>query len=126
MDSPRQFTHLAASYVLLLIAQMAFFLVFPVVTPAHWRSRNRQQTLSERLLALVQRLDAPSNSFPSMHVSVAMLTALHLQPHLGAPVFVFPPLVALSCLFTKQHCLMDLPPGAILGWGVYQVHGWLF
>ena len=126
MDSPRQFTHLAVSYFLLLFAQMAFFLLFPVVTPAHWRSTNRRHTLSERVLTYLQRFDARSNSFPSMHVSVATLTALHLQPHFGAPVFVFPVLVALSCLFTKQHCLVDLPPGAVLGWTVHQAYLWMF
>jgi membrane-associated phospholipid phosphatase len=122
MDSPRQFTHIAASYLLLLATQMAFFVVIPVRTPAHWRAFNQQRTLSERLLALVQRFDARSNSFPSMHVSVSMLTSLHLQAHLGAAAFVFPLLVALSCLFTKQHYLLDLPPGAALGWVVYRIY----
>lgn len=122
IDSPRQFTHVAASYLLLLCAQMACFVVFPVSTPERWRAYNRSRSLSERLLALVQRFDARSNSFPSMHVSVATLTALHLQPYLGAAAFSFPVLVALSCLFTKQHYLIDLPPGAILGWSVFRLY----
>jgi len=121
VESPRQFTHIAMSYVLLLSAQMAFFVLFPVTTPEHWRAYNRQRTLSERFLAMVQRFDARSNSFPSMHVSVAMLTALHLKPHLGALGFAFPVLIALSCLFTKQHYVIDLPAGAALGWTVYRL-----
>jgi len=124
MESPRHFTHVAVSYVLLLGLQMAFFVLFPVTTPEHWRSFNRQRTLSERFLALVQRFDARSNSFPSMHVSVAMLTSLHLLPQLGVLAFAFPLLIALSCLFTKQHYLLDLPAGAALGWfahGLYAV-----
>jgi len=124
MESPRHFTHVAVSYMLLLGLQMAFFVLFPVTTPEHWRSFNRQRTLSERFLALVQRFDARSNSFPSMHVSVAMLTSLHLLPYLGALSFAFPLLIALSCLFTKQHYLLDLPAGAALGWfahGLYAV-----
>jgi len=120
MESPRHFTHVAVSYMLLLGLQMAFFVLFPVTTPEHWRSFNRQRTLSERFLALVQRFDARSNSFPSMHVSVAMLTSLHLLPYLGVLSFAFPLLIALSCLFTKQHYLLDLPAGAALGW---MVHG---
>ena len=116
MESPRHFTHVAVSYMLLLGLQMAFFVLFPVTTPEHWRSFNRQRTLSERFLALVQRFDARSNSFPSMHVSVAMLTSLHLLPYLGVLSFAFPLLIALSCLFTKQHYLLDLPAGAALGW----------
>jgi len=122
ISSPRQFTHMAASYLLLLCGQMACFLLFPVSTPEHWRAFNQRRGLSERLLACVQRFDARSNSFPSMHVSVATLTALHLQPHLGAAAFAFPVLVGLSCLYTKQHYLIDLPPGAVLGWSVYQLY----
>jgi len=122
LESSRQFTHVAMSYLLLLGLQMAFFVLFPVTTPEHWRSFNRQRTLSERFLALVQRFDARSNSFPSMHVSVAMLTSLHLLPYLGVMSFAFPLLIALSCLFTKQHYLLDLPAGAALGWVVHGLY----
>ena len=119
LDTPREFTHAAASYVLLLILQMTFFILFPVATPQHWRGYNQGRSRSERFLALVQRFDGRTNSFPSMHVSVAMLTALHLQPHIGPVAFAFPVLIALSCLFTKQHYLIDRPAGAALGWLTY-------
>jgi membrane-associated phospholipid phosphatase len=122
VESPRQFTYVAMSYVMLLGFQMAFFVLFPVSTPEHWRAYNRERTLSERFLALVQRFDARSNSFPSMHTSVAMLTALHLLPHLGALAFAFPVLIALSCLFTKQHYVVDLPAGALLGWVTFHAY----
>jgi membrane-associated phospholipid phosphatase len=120
LDTPRQFTHVAASYVALLFLQMMFFMLMPVATPERWREYNRRRSLSERFLALVQRFDSRANSFPSMHCSVAMLTALHLQPHLGSVAFAFPLLIALSCLFTKQHYLIDLPAGAALGWATYK------
>jgi membrane-associated phospholipid phosphatase len=100
---------------------MAFFIFFPVATPAEWRTINQRRGRSERFLAFVQRFDAPSNSFPSMHTSVAMLTAMHLWPHLGAWTMLFPGLIALSCVFTKQHFLIDLPAGAALGWLVFKV-----
>ncbi len=121
LKSPRHFTHVAISYLLLLGLQMAFFLVFPVVTPEEWRAGNARRTWSERFLALVQTFDARSNSFPSMHTSVAMLTALHLYPSLGIWVFLFPMLIGLSCLFTKQHYLIDIPAGAGLGWFAFFV-----
>lgn len=123
VESPRHFTHMAMSYVLLLGLQMAFFTVFPVTTPERWRAYNQRRTISERFLAVVQRFDARSNSFPSMHVSVAMLTALHLQPHLGLAAFAFPALIALSCVYTKQHYVADLPAGAALGWIAYSAYG---
>jgi membrane-associated phospholipid phosphatase len=121
LETPRQFVHVATSFMLLLALQMAFFVLFPVTTPERWRALNRRNCTSERFLAIVQRFDARSNSFPSMHTSVAMLTALHLQPHLGAAAFAFPALIALSCLFTKQHYVVDLPAGAALGWAVHRV-----
>lgn len=121
LDSPAQFTLVATSYLMLLAFQMAFFLAFPVRTPPHWRQANGRQTLSERFLAFVQRFDAETNSFPSMHVSVAMLTSLHLYPHIGHAVWLFPVLIGVSCLFTKQHYFIDLPAGALLGWVDYQL-----
>jgi len=125
VTSPRHFNHLAMSFFVLLVGQMAFFLFFPVETPAHWRQLNGGRTRSEKFLLFVRRFDAPSNCFPSMHVSVAMLTAMHAQAQLGPMVFLFPALIALSCVFTKQHYLLDLPAGAALGWTAYQVFLWL-
>jgi len=114
--SSRHFLYLAMSYVVLLLFQMTFFVLFPVATPAEWRRCPAARSQSERFLAFVQKFDAPSNSFPSMHTSVATLTALHLFPQLGVWAFGFPALIALSCLFTKQHYVLDLPAGAALGW----------
>lgn len=121
VESASHFTHIAMSYLMLLAFQMAFFLVFPVVTPKSWRRRNRRRTWSERFLAFVQSFDASSNSFPSMHVSVATLTALHLYPNLGLWTLAFPALIALSCLFTKQHYVIDIPAGAALGWVTFHI-----
>src|ERR1017187_111226 len=103
VTSPRHFLYVAISYMLLLTFQMVFFTFMPVTTPLEWRTCNTGGGRSERFLAFVQSLDARSNSFPSMHTSVATLTALHLYPGLGAWAFAFPVLIALSCLFTKQH-----------------------
>ena len=120
VESPRQFTHLVISYLLLLGFQMTFFLAFPVVTPESWRP-TRARGYSERFLAFVQSLDARSNSFPSMHTSVATLTAMHLYPSFGPWVAIFPGLIGVSCLFTKQHYLVDIPAGAALGWFTFHL-----
>lgn len=123
VESSRQFNYVALSFVILLMAQMVFFVFFPVSTPEEWRcseGRNR----SERFLLFVQSMDARSNSFPSMHMSVATLTALHLYARYGIWASIFPLLIALSCLFTKQHYLIDLPAGVALGWiafGLYEL-----
>lgn len=119
VESAQQFTRVAASYLVLLALQVLFFTLLPVRTPSHWRSVNGGRTPSERFLALVQRFDGPTNSFPSMHTSVAMLTALHLQPQVGAVAFAFPLLIGVSCLLTKQHYVVDVPAGAALGLVAY-------
>jgi len=105
---------------------MAFFTLLPVATPEAWRACNKRRGRSERFLAFVQSLDARSNSFPSMHTSVATLTALHLAPMFGPWVFLFPLLIGLSCVFTKQHYLIDIPAGALLGWLVFQLFRLLY
>ncbi|WP_024302651.1 phosphatase PAP2 family protein [Pseudogulbenkiania sp. MAI-1] len=125
LQSAEQFTRVAFSYLALLALQMTFFVLLPVRTPPHWRMANAAGSWSERFLALVQRYDAESNSFPSMHTSVAMLTALHLVPELGLTAFAFPALIGLSCLFTKQHYLVDIPAGAALGWFSYALYAHL-
>ncbi len=119
VKSPRHFLYVIISYVILLVMQMAFFLVFPVETPKEWRDQNQGRNASERFLLFIYRFDARSNAFPSMHTSVAMLTAMHLFPQLGPWAFLFPVLISISCLFTKAHFLVDLPPGAALGWFAY-------
>jgi len=104
---------------------MFIFVIFPVKLPSEWRKNTKGKGISHKLMQTVTKFDGESNCFPSMHVSVAMLTALHLlynAPFLGAWVFSFPILISLSALYTKQHYFMDLIPGAILGWAVFEVY----
>lgn len=122
LKSPEQFTQVASSYMLLIALVAPIYLLFPVRTPQSWRVPPERRTHSERFLAFVQRFDAPSNSFPSMHTSVAMLTALHLYDRHGMASFAFPALIGLSCLFTKQHYLVDIPAGAAMGWLVHRLY----
>ena len=74
----------------------------------------------------MQHFDASSNCFPSLHVSVATLAACLAFGEVGWAVVLFPVLIAVSCVFTKQHYLIDLPIGALLGLFVFllyrQVH----
>ncbi|WP_423383014.1 phosphatase PAP2 family protein [Burkholderia sp. LMG 32019] len=122
--NPAAFTRMAISFIFLLAIQMLFFVIFPVETPNHWREFNQGGT-SEQFLRYVRKFDAASNCFPSMHTSVAMLTALFALPAVGPLAYAFPLLIALSCLFTKQHYLIDLPSGAALGWLAFQFYGLL-
>jgi membrane-associated phospholipid phosphatase len=115
----RQFDYIAFSYLLLLAIHVLAFLAFPVEVPIHWRQfGSAAQSRSLKFLSFVQSFDARSNCFPSMHVSVATLTAFHIARNIRCgPTFptLFVVAIAASCIFTKQHYLVDLPVGAILG-----------
>lgn len=125
LNDMRHFAYTAFSYFILLALQMTFFLLFPVESPLEWRRLVKGNSLSEKFLRFVMKIDDDSNCFPSMHVSVATLTSLHLlvnRPWLGLWVFSFPMLIALSALYTKRHYFMDIIPGALLGWGVFEIY----
>lgn len=117
------YNHTAFSYFVLLAMQCIVFVLFPVKIPARWRKYDKNGSLSLRMLGFVQSYDHVANSIPSMHVSVATLTAIHLhigmQPALGnwaLGAYGFPALISLSAVLTKQHYVFDLPPGAVFGW----------
>jgi len=116
----RHFNYMAFSYLMLLGLHILVFLVFPVEVPLDWRSyESTIPSPSQRFLTFVQAFDARSNCFPSMHVSVATLTALHTARNLGCSLALpalFVVLICASCILTKQHYIMDLPAGLITGW----------
>jgi membrane-associated phospholipid phosphatase len=123
----RYFNYMAFSYLMLLALHVAVFLLFPVEVPPHWRQFGGRESKSLRFLSFVQSFDARSNCFPSMHVSVATLTALHTVRNLRCDPLLptaFVVAIAASCIFTKQHYLVDLPVGAVLGFTAYHVFLW--
>lgn len=121
------FAHITACYLCLLAVQVCFFLFLPVQIPSEWRLlwRSRWEgTLSQKFLDLVWSFDKLRNSMPSMHVSVATMTDLVIWqqwPWLGHIAIAFPVLIAISALKTKQHYVVDVVPGAVLGWLVFTV-----
>ena len=120
MEDMRHYNYTAMSFFLLLFMQMAFFRYYPVETPPEWRDFGESNTLSVRFMKFVQSYDDNTNCFPSMHVSVATLVALHMWTNVGDMVgywpFLYPVLIAFSALWTKQHYLVDVIAGAPLGW----------
>ncbi|MBI2654408.1 phosphatase PAP2 family protein [Candidatus Woesearchaeota archaeon] len=129
LKDTRHFAYTTFSYIVLMLLQMIFFLLFPVETPVQWRKQVSGNSISERFLRLVHKADTDSNCFPSMHVSVAMLTSLHLTanvPKLGLWTLLFPLLIALSTLYTKRHYFLDTVPGAILGWIVFRIYNLIY
>jgi membrane-associated phospholipid phosphatase len=117
LEDSEQFTRVAFSYLLLLALQSLFFMAYLVRTPT---AKTRPGDW-ERLLGLERRHVAPTDAYPSMHTSMATLTALHLYAHSGPLAFAFPSLIAFSCILTKRYYIVDVPAGAALGWFAYAV-----
>jgi len=74
--------------------------------------------------AVLQGVDAPGNACPSMHVAVAMFTAIRIHSVLrqaGTPAWMrllnwlWFAAIAWSTLAIKQHVVLDVLAGALLG-----------
>jgi membrane-associated phospholipid phosphatase len=124
------FARAVGCFLMLLAIQVAFFVSFPVAIPASWRTSlpvyaaRRDRPYSMRMLDLVWSYDKLRNSLPSMHVSVAMMVDLTIGanwPAAGYACALFPLLIAVSALKTKQHYVVDVIPGALLGAAVFYV-----
>jgi membrane-associated phospholipid phosphatase len=76
--------------------------------------------------ALLHQIDAASNACPSMHVAIAIFTAMRVHAVLaeaGAPLWLrllnglWCALIAYSTLAIKQHVVLDVAGGLVLGAG---------
>jgi membrane-associated phospholipid phosphatase len=69
-------------------------------------------------------VDTPGNAFPSIHVAIAVLTALITWSNnrwLGV-VFILTALgIAVATLYVKQHWALDVVAGALLGAGTHWI-----
>lgn len=107
------------SIILFLHVLFSFFL--PVSVPNDWRNYCFDKNISTRMLSYIQRFDKNGNCFPSMHVAATVLGSYHLTT-LAKPSFLFYIFILLtvvsiilSTVFTKQHLVVDIPSGVILG-----------
>jgi membrane-associated phospholipid phosphatase len=119
----RQFIYIAFSYMVMLAVMIVFYVLFPVKTPAHWREYDRNKSLSHRFLYFIQAIDGTNNCFPSGHAAISVITAYHMATYSGtilAGCYAF--LIILSCLYCKQHYIIDVIAGAILGFLIIQFY----
>lgn len=104
--------------LVLLIIQCICFILFPAINPPEWREYEAN-TISKKYLKFVQSFDGNNNCFPSIHVSLATYISMLLFPTMGLYCLIFPGLIGISCLFTKQHQFVDVVAGFILGLFVF-------
>jgi membrane-associated phospholipid phosphatase len=112
-----QLRRYAIGFALLSIVGFICFLLWPVAGP------RPQEIPSGGMYGLLARYDTTLNSFPSLHIALAAYSAcvgiavssgrLRRILCLALPAWVA--LIAYSTLATRQHYLVDLPPGVALG-----------
>ncbi|MFO1464705.1 MAG: phosphatase PAP2 family protein [bacterium] len=64
-------------------------------------------------------IDQPFNCFPSLHVALAVISALAVRrcrPRLAPLFYLLAGIVSVSILFMKQHYVLDLVGGLALSW----------
>jgi membrane-associated phospholipid phosphatase len=131
MPSYEAYAYSIGAFLLLLFIQCLFFLFIPFEIPPEWRTKwigPWEGTISQKFLNVVWSYDKLRNSMPSMHVSVAMMVDLTIGLHWPAfTIFglAFPILIAISAVKTKQHYVVDVIPGAVLGASVFYFWHWL-
>ncbi len=128
VPSWQAYAYAVGCFLSLLAIQVTFFVLWPVAIPAAWRAHEHivaargTHPHSMRMLDFVWSYDKLRNSLPSMHVSVAMMVDLTIWANWPAAGYVgglFPLLIATSALKTKQHYVVDVIPGALLGAAVF-------
>lgn len=130
LPSFQDFYAVSASFICLLFTHILISYFYPVRTPAEWRAYQITSP-SRRFLRSIQCIDRGGNCFPSMHVAVATLTTIHITANgyeaVGPEillVWIAPALITASALYTKQHLLVDIIPGAILAAVAYSIYSY--
>jgi membrane-associated phospholipid phosphatase len=110
-------------FTLLSVVSFVLFAFFPVASP---RPANLE---SNAFLVFITQVDGPLNAFPSLHAGcliynlalVRHLFGRQLSPLVAMVLLIWAGLILFATLATKQHYVLDLLAGTLLGWAADQV-----
>lgn len=115
--------------VLCSIIATFYFFFFPTELPRRTLDSIDAGPLTTAAWAFLLHADHPTNSFPSMHVAEAMITAIGLMrahPHWGWLAPTWAVCVGISTLTTEQHVLIDVLGGfAVAAFCLWATHRFL-
>jgi hypothetical protein len=109
------------AWIMLLHASF-WFTYFPTGVSKEFREQIRKvptNKLTRFIMDLVHSYDTEDNACPSMHCAFAIFLAFITYPFYPVLSVAFPIIVSISCLLTKQHLIVDIFPGLLLG----TIHG---
>jgi hypothetical protein len=118
----RSFLLFVAGGVCVLLTSIPFYLLWPTSCPPEWRSYPKQPNAA-KFLAFIQQFDNGRCCIPSLHAAFAAYAATFYPT--STALLIVPGVVCMSCLFVKQHSILDLPLGLVLGFIFGFVINWL-
>ena len=104
-----------AGYTFAIVVSLVAFLLVPVGMA---RPEPPPGAPGAWLLAVTRAVDQPFNCFPSLHVALDFLSAFFTwteRPRAGGALLSMAVLISVSTLFVKQHYVLDVVAGALLG-----------
>jgi len=108
------FRRTCAAFGAAILASGVAFLVVPLAPP---HPPDAGTGVFGLLTNAIYRLDVPTNLFPSLHVSIAFLTAFAVgreRPRRLPWMLAWAALIAASTLFVRQHYAIDVAGGIFL------------
>ena len=115
------------SIILGLFISFIFFSVFQTTVP---RPEILGHDIFSRLTKFIYTIDKPFNAFPSIHVLTSYIVFLGCletkgnSPKISLIIRGAVILVILSTLFLKQHTLLDVLGGLVLGGSLFKAVNW--
>ena len=122
---PSQLAEMIAAYFLVSVVAWGVFVLFPVrMEYPHLACAG----ISCRMLEGLYRVDGGVNVMPSLHAAHSILAAsifFTYRSRLAWPVLAAALAVCVAAVLTRQHYLVDVPPGVVLGLVGWVVVRWV-
>jgi membrane-associated phospholipid phosphatase len=110
----KHFNHAGFSFVFCLVTAFLFYIFFQTYIV---RPDIIETDIFSRIVLFIYANDKPYNCFPSLHVSLSILSFLHWLrsfPKVKVIMGIFTVLIILSTVLIKQHYTPDIIGGIVL------------
>jgi membrane-associated phospholipid phosphatase len=110
----KNFNHAGFSFIFCLIMAFLFYIFFQTYIA---RPDVVETDIFSKIVSFIYANDRPYNCFPSLHVSLSILSFLHWLrsfPQVKVIMGIFTLLIILSTVLIKQHYMPDVIGGIIL------------
>jgi hypothetical protein len=121
LAAPRQeFRRVSGAIALAFVVCNLSYVAFPVSVE---RSAVLGSSLSESALRMLYQHDPPWNAFPSFHAAVcAILSGSSFRGGFARrAMLVWMSAVCVACVLTRQHNLLDIPAGLLVGFAALRL-----